>query len=796
MRKNRYLAWFKRDKRMKLRITIILCFLGIIVAFELPAQSLKSDTLDVLDYDISLDLRHLSLQQLIASTEITAVPRMASVSSFSLDFRKLSIDSLILNGQPYSAYSYDDTVLRVMLANPISFTDTFTLRVVYHGIPLIEPYNWGGFHFLPDSTLAFNLGVAFEDYPHNYGRVWFPCLDDFIDRATYHLHVRTKATHKAVGGGMPAGTTSHPDGSITWHWNLDQAIPTYLASVAVGEFSVLQGEYHGIQDTIPSMIYVRQQDSAKAVVSFSNLNAMMGIFESRYGAYRWPRIGYTGTTKGAMEHATNIAIPRTLITGNLSYDWLIAHELSHHWFGDLITCASAEDMWINEGWARFSEAVYTEGMQGWEAYKGNIMDLQKQVLNFAHTTNGDGAFYPLYPVPQTHTYGTTVYDKGALVAHSLRGYLGDTLFFLSVKAMLNHFAFKPASSYQIRDFLSQYAGGPLGPFFDGWVFTPGFPHFSIDSVQSVPSGGGWNVTVFARQKMMGRSVYTQFNRVEIGFYADRHTRNIELMTFNGATGQQTFFLPFDPVLVLMDPEDRLADAITAHTATISTTGTHQFSHEFFKLRVNSITDTLLIRIEHSFVPPDSLPQPVAGLTLSPNRYWKISGIIPPSTNLDGQFTFSTGNYFDNALINNTVDSLIILYRKDAGEAWGSIPFTRTPGTYSGTITVPGLLNGEYVLAKWDHAHIGIASSIKPTEPEVLIYPNPAGTKITLQTSDKRVQNMVISSISGAVLDQWRLQFHNGNCETDISHIAPGTYLVELTDKQGTIVSTEKITVVR
>ncbi len=781
---------------MKLRILTVVLILCAFHTENAHSQALKSDTINVLNYSIDLDLRYLSHKKLYASTEITITPRMASVSSFSLDLRKLSVDSVFLNGNIHPGYSYNDTVLRIILSTPFASSDTFVLKVVYHGEPLIEPYNWGGFHFLADSSLAFNLGVAFDDYPHNYGRIWFPCLDDFIDRATYDIFVRTKSSHKAVCGGMLEGTVTHPDSSITWHWRLDQPIPTYLASVAVGDLVIVQGEYPGINDTIPTMIYVRPADSLKAVNSFSNLIAMMSVFESRYGSYRWPRVGYTGTTIGAMEHATNIAMPRNLITGNNSYDWLIAHELSHSWFGNLVTCSSAEDMWINEGWARFSESVYFEGVNGWEAYKANIMDLQKNVLNYAHTgsSGGDGSWLPLYPVPQTHTYGTTVYDKGGLIAHTLRGYLGDSVFFDAIKAFLGHFAFQPVSSYQMRDFLSLHTGVNLTPFFDGWVFTPGFPHFSIDSTVSVPVGNEWDITVYVKQKMFGRTTYTNQNLAEIGFYDQSLNGEIRRLQFSGATGNQTFRLPFNPVLVLMDPEDRLADAITAKTAVISATGTYQHPNMFFSLRSNSHADDFMIRIEHCFVLPDSMPQPVNGLTLSPNRYWKISGVFSPNNNIDGLFNYSISNQFDKALITNTTDSLIIMYRTNAGETWQGIPFTKSSNPNTGVITVPGLQPGEYVLAKWDKDHIGAESMKDTPEGKVAIYPNPASHNIIIKNSFRSSVDIRIYNLQGTLLKYHHLNFPDTSCEIPVSDLSRGLYMIEVSDNLGKIIRSEKITI--
>ncbi len=780
-----------------LRSFVLITLMSALVTAN--GQALKSDTINVLNYSIVLDMKHLSHQKLYGTADLTITPRMASVESFSLDFRKLTIDSLLLNGTPHAHYHYNDTVLRLLLAAPVTPADTFVLRVVYHGTPLIESYNWGGFHFLADSSLAFNLGVAFKDYPHNYGRVWFPCLDDFIDRATYDVKVRTQGHHRAVAGGVLVDTLQHPDGTITWHWHLNKPVPTYLASVAAGDLTVVHDVYYGIQDTIPISIYVRPADSANAVATFSEVPQMMAIFEERFGPYRWPRVGYTGTTKGAMEHATNIAMPRNLINGTQQFAWLIAHELAHAWFGNLITCASSGDMWINEGWARYAESIYTEGTDGVTMANEQLMELRKKVLNFTHTSasGGDGSWLPLSPVGTDHTYGSTVYDKGALVVHTLRGYLGDSLFFDAVKALTTHFAFQPVSSYQMRDFLTQYTGINLNPFFDAWVFTPGFPHFSIDSVATTPYSGGWNVTVHVKQKITGRSTYADDNKVEIGFYDSDFAKTTHILSFSGATGMETFWLPFEPVLVLMDPRERTAHAATTTTTIIKDEGIHLFTDMFFRLRVNALPDSLLFRVEHAFVNPDPLPHTLDGLTLSPNRYWKLSGVIPPSANLDGLFSYSVGNQYDNALITNNNDSLVVLYRPHAGEKWGSVPFIRSGAPTAGVITVPALQMGEYTLAMWDQDHIGVD---RPKETSIkypsMFYPNPARNKLYVRTRQFETPLYVrIYQANGAFVSRFTLGENSLHQSVDLNDFKPGVYLFVVSTKQGLPIASEWITII-
>lgn len=191
-------------------------------------------------------------------------------------------------------------------------------------------------------------------------------------------------------------------------------------------------------------------------------------------------------TAGAMEHATNISIGRAFINGTLGYETLWAHELSHMWWGDKVTCKTDADMWLNEGWASFNEALFTQALYGNTAYKNWIRTNHRKVLQFAHIS--DGSYLALNAIPSDYTYGATAYQKGADIVHTLRNYLGDSLFKVGTQHYLDSFAYGNASSANLRDALTSATGINMNRFFDDWIFTPGFPHFSIDSVVYFPGG--------------------------------------------------------------------------------------------------------------------------------------------------------------------------------------------------------------------------------------------------------------------------------------------------------------------
>ncbi len=422
---------------------IIICALAFNSKFNYAA--LISDTIHVTHYAIHLDVGATSTNQIKGYTELSIIPKMNNVYNVSLNLLSLNVDSVIV-GSLAKAFSYDGSNIRIPFTSPLPITDTILMKVYYHGAPVVESSGWGGFHM--SSNLSYNLGIAFGPDPHNYGRCMFPSVDDFVDRATYDYYITVPSAQMAVCGGVLVSNTNNGNGTNTYHWYFNKTIPAYLASVAVSNYVAVSGTYNGINGIITTYVYVHPADTNNAKASFVHLNAVLNTFENCWGPYRWQRVGFVSTTEGAMEHATNIAFNSSHIDGTLNNEHYLFHELSHHWFGDLFTCTTAEDMWINEGWATYNEAIGWEGVYGKAASKDYLRLKLKNVLQYCNIK--DNGYRALYGIPAAYTYGETVYEKGSTVVQTLRGYLGDSVFFPAVKQMLNQYAYNNISTAQMR----------------------------------------------------------------------------------------------------------------------------------------------------------------------------------------------------------------------------------------------------------------------------------------------------------------------------------------------------------
>jgi aminopeptidase N len=757
---------------------------------ENQATAIYSDTLEAVHYEIHLTDLNLTDKTIKGYTAAKLVSKISALSSIKLELASLIVDSVFIENNRTNTFSHSGNQINIGLATPINTGDTITTSIYYHGQPFVDPSGWGGFHFSGDYAL--NLGVGFDAIPHNLGKAWFPCIDDFQDRALYDVYLTVANDKKAISGGKLIEVTNLGNGFSTWHWKTDFTLPTYLISATTGKYSLVTDTYNGQQGQVPITYYCKQGDTAKVAGTFINMKNILDVFETHFGPYPFERVGYTGTPGGlgAMEHAANVSYPFSGWTGSTENEWWYAHELSHMWFGDKVTCASAEDMWLNEGWAVWCESLYREGLYGKQAYKDNMRSKLKDVLQTTYIT--DGGYFAVYGIPQTITYGSTVYQKGGQVTHTLRGYLGDSLFFGGVKAYLQQYGYNYASSYDLRDFLTTYSGIDMTPFFDAWVFAPGFAHFSIDSTVNVQTANGYDVTVYVRQKLRGTIQYANVNHLEITFLDSNWQKITDTIVFSGVTGSKTFHLPFLPVEAMADADEKISDATTDVAKTLKTTGDYEFEQTFSRVIVDQITDSALVRITHNWVAADSLVIPQPGLRVSDSRYWTVEGIFPTGFKAKGKFNYNRAASLDLTLITNSQDSLVILYRKEAGHQWEGTKFTRQGGWFAGTITVDTLKTGEYTLAIWDRQYLNTKENKTDKSHLLNIYPNPAKEQVNIEIESKKKLTLSIYDSLGK--EVFRKAFNPGSSNLKWTNPNKSTsiFIMKLIDKEGNLIESRKV----
>jgi aminopeptidase N len=343
--------------------------------YHLPRYTLDDDSLhrfDVLKYEPRLEF-DLDGQVLWGQIEITL--RADQIPLNSVDLRliaSLTVDSVWADGNHAATFTRNGPdSLQILLTPLLALGDTVRVGVAYHGSPAIVDA-WGGFRWGTSTSwqpqIAFSLGDGLDLYPPPANYTWFPCHSALADKVLWECWFRVMANRVVSSAGVRVDTVHHGDGSVTWHYRLDQPVSTYLLFVAVSDYVVMVQRESGPR--IENFVYPNRQ--AQAQSHFSNVPAVLDGFAALFGPYPFDRFGYIMTRIGDMEHATCVAHGDVYVQYGNSLDWLLFHEMSHQWWGNWVTCGEWKDIWLNEGFATYCEALGKEIIYGFETYMGYV----------------------------------------------------------------------------------------------------------------------------------------------------------------------------------------------------------------------------------------------------------------------------------------------------------------------------------------------------------------------------------------------------------------------------------------
>lgn len=773
------------------------------------ATTERSDTIDLLHFNIFLTVGNGANQTISGYSNIGFKSKMDDVHQLYLDLLKLDIDSVIQNNQSVTFDYSDSTTLIIDLLSTLQQGDSSAVTVYYHGHP-VNDGTFGGVYFSGD--YAFNVGMSLYEIPHNVGRMWHPCYDNFVERATYEFHITADSSRMALCNGSLLDSVHNGDGTVTWHWKLNETIPTFIAGFALSKFTTVNWTFNGLNGPVPVVLGAIPADTTNMKNSFVHLQDCFNIFESHYGPYIWNKVGFNALpfNAGAMEHLGSIVYPLFACNGALTYETLMAHELAHHWWGNQVTPYDATEVWLKEGWAVFSEFLFMEGEYGAAAYNTQILTNHEITLHYDHVF--DGGYQPLSPMPLYTTFGRTTYTKSADVVYTLRSYMGDSLFFGCLKNFVQSHSFQNYKSSDLRDYLSDCSGMDLSYFFDDWVFSPGFPHFSVDSFDVVPDGAGnYIASVHIRQRLDHAPHFYHHVPLGVTFMNTDLQSVTETVDASGPCTVYQTTLSFNPAFVCVDMQDKIEDAITDDYAVIKTTGLHNFLHGKMNLSVTAMGgDSAFIRIEHNFVAPDDMTNPIPNLHLSQERYWRVDGVIPPGFDAKSTITYNgtntqpatsyNGGYLDTRLITNIEDSLVVMYRPNVSVDWQiepdvTINYLGSHTDTKGLFNINHLKKGEYALAIYQHNKVD--SIITPlgdscftivsvpsatASGEIFsIYPNPSGSSFSVAGNLNSDGRFEVFNLFGEKLYDRRLPKGWVSFSLDSHQFGEGIFIVKISD---------------
>ena len=758
---------------MKKLITLILIFTTFFAYAQTPGENF-----DVTHYEIHLNNIDFTNHTLQAQTIVT-LTAVNSTNTIAFDLKTLTVSAVTATGANVSNFSQNGDVLTINLSSAMAANATASFIITYGGNTFNE--SWGGIMWT--NGYVCNMGVGFESIPHNLGKCWFPCVDNFTDKATYDVFVTVPTEKTAVCGGNLESDTNNGDGTHTVHYVVPQEIATYHISFAAGDYVEWTDTYNGIERDIPITVYVKPNQINSVPGTFVHVKDIANFYETCFGPYPFNRIGYVVTSVGCMEHVDNIGITSGVVTGNTTQEEYVAHEMSHMWFGNKVTCATAEDMWLNEGFAQFCGVFYRSAVYGEDDFQQEMSSKTNTITNWCKS---EANWIPLNNIPQTMTYDSqAVYNRGAVVVNTLMNYLGRDTFLAAMREHLNNYAYNASSSEQLRDNLTAATGIDMSGFFDTYVFTAGMPHYGVDILNVTPNGNQYDATVRMTYQHYGPEHVGQNNRVEVTFVDNNGLLQTELVNWDGAEENKTVTLDINPIAAFADYYNHFLDAKFDKNLTATTTGNLGINQQL-AITVSSVADSVIIRGEEHYVAPDNDPH-IPGLTLSTKHFWNVFRLDFGDADVSGKFTFSNNANMDGDIIHTENDSAVLLYRANFNDPWHTIPYEQSGNWKIGFFTVSDLPTGQYTIGAIDKTQLGL-NEIKD-EKNLFLAPNPTENFVKISTKAKNSEILIVNNLGNKISS---FPISENEMTISVENFPAGVYYVNLLDEKKNIISTEKL----
>lgn len=427
-----------------------------------PSQLL----IDVLHYEIDIAVNPTT--KIVEGTVTILVRSLADgLASFDLDADDvLTINAVTETGGSPCTFSHISGILTVDPPAALNHDEEIEITIAYDGTP-IGAANPGLFF-----TTQGGIPVIFSLSEPWSARAWWPCKDYPDDKALFEIYLSVPQNLFAASNGDYLGYTDETRWSAPYrryHWRENYEMATYLFSIAATEYVELTDYWvYAPAETMPVVHYAYASKIAEAEEDFSVAVPMLEFLSSVYGLYPFTDEKYGAalcSIGGGMEHQTLTSYGAALVTGGHHYDWIYVHELGHQWFGDLITCKDWTHIWLNEGFASYTEALWFEHLGGPAQLRTYMEGKDKPWTWNGPILRDPGNTDPWY------YFDNVVYNKAAWVVHMFRHIAGDSLFFEILQSYTSdpRYRFRAAETADFVGLCEDHYGAGLDWFFDPWL---------------------------------------------------------------------------------------------------------------------------------------------------------------------------------------------------------------------------------------------------------------------------------------------------------------------------------------
>jgi aminopeptidase N len=419
---------------------------------------------DVLHYRLDFDIDPVA-EYINGANTMTVKALVDDLTAFRFWLHSsMSINEVRVEGRVAAWRRIDAEVIEVELGQSIARDETFELEVHYEGSPVSAGWMSIVFEEQRGTPVVSTLSEPWFSY------TWWPVKEDSRDKATGELLITVPDGLTVVSNGVLAGVKSAGAGKRLYHWSTGYPMSPYLFAFSATRYNTFVDNYVHPRGTMPVEFFVYPgSDTAQnralwrlsvdMLATFGELYGLYPFIDEKYAIYQFP-------WGGGMEHQT--------ATGQGGF-WedLTAHELAHQWWGDMVTCATWSDIWLNEGFATYSEALWLE-------FKSGVSDpyALKVAMSRRRPSRIDGTVYVHDPSNVARIFSSDYsYRKGAWVLHMLRGVVGDEAFFALLEAYRDRYQYLTATTDDFREVAEEVWGGDLRWFFDQWVYGGGAPAY-------------------------------------------------------------------------------------------------------------------------------------------------------------------------------------------------------------------------------------------------------------------------------------------------------------------------------
>jgi aminopeptidase N len=403
--------------------------------------------------DLSVDIEKNFIS---GSTRLDAIATK-NLSVFNLDFHRLEISNITVNNI-LAQYSRTGDELTITPTAPLPVGKGFAVVVHYSGVP--DPVDDPSSPGKPIGWIRDRRGVFMISEPAG-SMNWYPVNNSPQDKATYTIRIKVAKPYVVAANGLM--TSQIDDGDTqTFTWECSSPMASYLASVNIGEYVLVTWtgpnglQIHG---------YFPRAIVSDTVAHFERTSDMLSFFNDKYGPYPFESYGVIVVPENlgtAMENQT-----LSLFGSDMTDENTIAHELSHQWFGDSVSVKTWNDIWLNEGFATYSEALWVEHSKGETAFHKYLQDLYTDITDKKMGSPEDPGVSKLF--------GDSVYERGAWVLEALRLQVGDDKFFTILRTYYNRYKYGNASTDDFIAVANEMSSQNLKSVFDGWLYSNQVP---------------------------------------------------------------------------------------------------------------------------------------------------------------------------------------------------------------------------------------------------------------------------------------------------------------------------------